>query len=428
MEFNSKISAAKYNYDNKRWVYVIAGIIIMLCIGTVYSYSVFRLPIETLFQIGATQSGLPYMTALAFYAIFMLVSGKHLDKHKPRNIILFGGIIVSLGWILSAFAPNIYVLTITYGLISGSGVGIVYGVPMAVVAKWFPEKKGFAVGMVLVGFGLSPLITAPLARFIVEQYGLMNSFFALGISFAIIISTLSLPFKYPDLEQVPGEMVYEESNKQSNKQSNKESNEQCNKQWNQQESMNTISMIKTKKFKGLYLNFIIGTMIGLMLIGMTSSIATELFKIPSGKVTLFMSFFAIFNGIGRPIFGWLTDKLSSKWAMLLSYGMIMSAASIVLIVNNNSIIVYAVSFTIFWFNLGAWLAIAPTSTLSFFGINNYSQNYGVVFSAYGVGAITGVLTSGLLIDVYKNYDLVFLYIIGLCLVGIIGTLKLISDK
>lgn len=406
MQFNNSNEVSTYSI--KRWGYVISGIIIMLCLGTVYSYSVFRLPVEKIFDIGTTQSGLPYMTALAFYAIFMLVSGKHIEKYNPKKIIFVGGLIVSLGWILSAFAPNIYVLTFTYGFISGSGVGIVYGVPMAVVAKWFPEKKGFATGMVLIGFGISPLVTAPLARIIVEQYGLMNTFMILGISFAIIISILSFTFKYPLEGQAVSLKVKENVSQKSY-------------------GIITQDMIKTKSFKGLYFNFIIGTMIGLMLIGMTSSIATELFKISTEKVTILMSLFAVFNGVGRPIFGWLTDKLSSKKAMLISYGLIMSSAIIVLLANERSIIIYALTFTIFWFNLGGWLAIAPTSTLSLFGTKHYSQNYGVVFSAYGVGAITGVLTSGILIDVYKNYNLVFIYIIVLCLAGIIATLKLIDN-
>lgn len=132
----------KMNFLN-RWSYVISGILIMLCLGTVYSYSVFRLSIETEFNIGSTLSGLPYMTSLAFYALFMFFSGKRLDRHSPRNVILVGGWIVALGWILASFSQNIIVFTVTYGVISGSGVGIVYGVPMTVVAKWFPEKRGW---------------------------------------------------------------------------------------------------------------------------------------------------------------------------------------------------------------------------------------------------------------------------------------------
>ena len=137
------------------------GIMIMMFLGTVYSYSVFRLELENKFQIGASESGLPYMFALAFYALFMFFTGKFIERIHPKKILIFGGLLVSLGWVLSSFASNIYVLTLTYGCVGGAGVGIAYGVPISVVAKWFPDRKGVAVGLVLVGFGLSPLITAP---------------------------------------------------------------------------------------------------------------------------------------------------------------------------------------------------------------------------------------------------------------------------
>lgn len=393
----------------KRWRYVLLGIIIMMCLGTVYSYSVFRLPIEKIFNVGATQSGMPYMTALAIYALFMLLTGRYLDKFNPRLIITVGGLLVSLGWILSAYAPNIYVLTITYGLISGAGVGIVYGVPMTIVARWFPEKKGLAVGMVLIGFGLSPLITAPLARIFVEYYGVMNTFLILGICFGVIIPILSYPFKYPsELEQLSLKSVKQVKNSLY--------------------ELNTLSMIKSKSFIGLYINFIIATTIGLMLIGLTSSIGIELIGLSQKKVALLVALFAVFNGIGRPIFGWLADKFSSKKAIFLSYGLMISSAILILFAKEGNVIIYSISFSIFWFNLGGWLAIAPTSTLAFYGTKHYSQNYGVVFTAYGIGAITGVTTSGMLIDVHRNYNYVFYYVIALCLLGILLTSKLISDK
>ncbi len=392
-----------------RWVYVFLGIIIMMCLGTVYSWSVFRLPIEKLLNVGSTQSGLPYMTALAFYAFFMFLTGRYLDKYNPRLIILTGGLLVSLGWIFSAYAPNIYVLTLTYGIISGSGVGIVYGAPMTVVAKWFPEKKGLAVGLVLVGFGLSPLITAPLARNLVENYGVMKTFLILGISFGVIIPILSYPFKYPsELDDRVLKATISIKNSVN--------------------VMNTSNMIKSKNFKGLYFNFIIGTMIGLMLIGMTSNIGIELIGLSPKNVTLLMALFAIFNGIGRPVFGWLTDKLSSKKAMFISYGLIIFSAILILFANEGSVVLFSISFSIFWFNLGGWLSIAPASTLSMYGTKHYSQNYGVVFTAYGIGAIIGVVTSGVLIDVHRNYHFLFYYVLALCLIGMLLTSKLISDK
>lgn len=392
-----------------RWMYIILGIILMMFLGTVYSYSVFRLSLEKEFQIGATESGMPYMVSLAFYAIFMFLTGKYIERFKPRMIILFGGLLVSLGWILSSLVSNIYLLTLTYGCISGAGVGIAYGVPMTVVAKWFPDKKGLAVGLVLIGFGLSPLITAPVARTLVENYGVMRAFLILGISFSVVLPILSAPFKYPK--------VFETVNLKGNDKNRKNSLDMILKE-----------MVETKSFKGVYLNFIIGTMIGLMMIGMTTNIGVEFFGLDPSNVTSLIAIFAIFNGLGRPTFGWLTDRYSSRTVMLLSYALIALSAIMLIVLGNNHKVVFAITFSIFWFNLGGWLAIAPTSTLKLYGLKNYSQNYGLVFTAYGIGAIAGVSSSGLLLDYHGNYQYVFYYVIALCFLGAIITRKYIRKN
>jgi MFS family permease len=394
--------------DFGRWRYLAFGMVIMLCLGTVYSYSVFRLSIEKKFGIGSVQSGMPYMMALSSYAFFMFLTGKYIDKYNPKTILMIGGSLVSTGWILSAFSPNIYMLTITYGLISGAGVGIAYGIPMTAAAKWFPENKGLAVGLVLVGFGMSPLITAPMARFLVEQLGLMRAFLVLGISFGIVILILSSFFKYPDV------------NFKYTKELDKNNIRYLN-------SINTKAMIRTHSFKGLYVNFVIGTMIGLTVIGLTNNIGIEFIGLTADKTTILFPVFAIFNGVGRPIFGWITDRLSAKKAMFISYILIVISALLLLFIGRGNSVVYAVSFSVLWFNLGGWLAIAPTSTLAFYGKEHYSQNYGVVFTAYGIGAVSGVITSGILMDFYGDYKYLFGYIVLLSLVGIAFTVRFIRD-
>lgn len=398
--------ALKYN---KRWVYIVLGIIFMMFLGTVYSYSVFRVALEKDLMIGAAESGMPYMVALAFYALFMFLTGRYIEKFQAKKILILGGLLVSLGWILSSFVSNIFLLTITYGCISGAGVGIAYGVPLSVIAKWFPDKKGIAVGLILIGFGLSPLVTAPIARSLVESYGVMKTFFILGVSFAVMLPILAILFKYPSDEEV---LIFNKKVNQSSENS---------------PDLTLKQMIRTKSFKGVYLNFLIGTMIGLMVVGMTINVGLDYFQLDSSTVTRTMAIFAIFNGVGRPAFGWVTDRYSSRKAMTISYFLIMSSA-MGLVTSGKHTLVYILTFSIFWFNLGGWLAIAPTSTLKLYGIKNNSQNYGLMFTAYGVGAIAGVSTSGLILDYYGNYDYVFYYIIVLCMVGIILTTKYINNK
>lgn len=403
----SNINRSENGKLQTRWGYAILGIIIMLCLGTVYSWSVFRGAVEQLYHIGATESGLPYMVSLAFYALFMFLSGPFLNKYSAKIIILVGGALVGIGWILSGYAQNIYILTITYGVIIGSGVGIAYGVPMNVVARWFPEKKGLMVGIVLVGFGLSPFITAPLATNLVQSYGVLTTFKILGVAFGIIISVLAMAFRYP---------VEEKNSRLKN-----------NNSENKQDS-DTSRMVKSKNFKGIYISFLIGTMIGLMVVGMTNNIGVEMIKLSQDRVTLLMTVFAVFNGIGRPIFGWITDRLSIKKAMLISYVLISLAAIFMLLAKEGSIVLYTIAFSLFWLNLGGWLAIAPASTLSMYGTKYYTQNYGVVFTAYGLGAIIGVLVSGILKDLANGYRPIFLFILVLCILGLLSSQKMIVTK
>ena len=403
-----KITTEKKPMLRGEWLYVFLGLVIMMMLGTVYSWSVFRLPVEELYSVGAAQSGLPYMTALLFYSLFMFLTGRYFKGWSPRATILVGSLLVSAGWILSAFAPNIQVLIVTYGVISGAGVGIAYGAPLAVVTRWFPEKKGLVIGLVLLGFGLSPLVTAPLARMLVEQYGVARTFLVFGIVFGMLLPMLSMPFKYPESEGAEGGGSSGVSAGARD--------------------VTSAEMMKSANFKGLYLNFIIGTMIGLMMIGLTSSIGTELIGMAQKDVVLFISIFAVFNGIGRPVFGWLTDRLSAKTAMLLSYAQIITAAGLMLSAKNGSIGLFAVAFAIFWFNVGGWLAIAPTATNNMYGPKHYSQNYGIVFTAYGIGAVLGVSSSGLLLDAFQNYDYIFYLVIASCLMGSLLTLMLLTGN
>lgn len=406
MAFFNKLQNTNITTTN-RVKYIFLGVLIMLMIGTVYSYSVFRVALEVRFNLSTSLSGVPYMIALASYALFMLIGGKFVHTTHPRNMMLVGGFLVALGWILSSLATNIFIFTITYGLISGAGVGIVYGVPMAVVARWFPERKGLAVGSVLIGFGLSPILTAPLASILVAQFGVMNAFFYLGLGFLVLLPLLTWTFKYPNDEK------FHLENKQTAI---------------QPLSINTKEMIKSRTFRGLYLNFILGTTIGLMLIGLTANVGIQFVRLSAFEVSQWMALFAVFNGLGRPIFGWLTDKLDSKSAMFLSYTLISLASLILIFWGKDNFLVYIVAFSIYWFNLGGWLAIAPTSTLRLFGMKYYSQNYGVVFTAYGIGAILGVLSSGMILDLFNSFQFIFIFIIVLCFLGIIITYLFFGAK
>jgi len=366
--------------------------------GTIYSWSIFRKPIETAFNIGATESGLPYMIFLVFYALGMPFAGNYMDKYGPRVMTIAGGLLISIGWFLSGFTSSITILTITYGVIGGTGVGIAYGAPMAVAAKWFPDKEGLAVGLTLGGFGLSPFLTAPAASWLIRHFGAFSTFKVLGVLFAVIITLLALPLKFP------------ESKKSISK-----------KKTNAKSRLNIgpKKMLKSRSFYALWTTFVIGTIIGLMAIAISGPVAEELINLDSAAASIYVSLFAIFNGIGRPIFGALTDKFKPKKTAVISFSMIILASFLMIINDSANQILYFISFSIFWLNLGGWLAIAPAATSYFFGKENYSRNYGYLFTAYGVGAVIGNIFSGQIRDILGSYQYVFYPTLIIAALGII---------
>jgi OFA family oxalate/formate antiporter-like MFS transporter len=178
-------------------------------------------------------------------------------------------------------------------------------------------------------------------------------------------------------------------------------------------------MLRTKTFYTLWTTYSLGCLAGLMAIGIAATFRLEVAKITPIACAIAVSAFAIFNGVGRPFYGWLTDRLEPRKTAVVSFLMIAIVPILLYGFGEGNELVYYIGFSILWLNLGGWLAIAPTSTKIFFGTKHYGKNYGVVFTAYGVGAILGGLSSGWLRDATGTYLTVFPVVSALAVVGLI---------
>lgn len=181
----------------------------------------------------------------------------------------------------------------------------------------------------------------------------------------------------------------------------------------------TGGMLSTVSFYGLWLCYTIGTTAGLMAIGISATVGREVIGLDIGTAAFLVSIFAIFNGIGRPIFGALSDKITPRGAAILSFVIIGIASFMMLSAGQGSTVLYAIAFCGFWLCLGGWLAIGPAATASFFGLEGYAQKYGVVFSAYGLGAIIGGIISGKAKDAFGSYIAAFWPTLILAIAGIV---------
>ena len=385
--------------ERGRWLLIPLGMTVLLCVGSVYSWSIFRKPLEGEFNIGATESLLPYTVALVFYAGLMPIAGFYIPRFGTQFMTAIGGILVGAGYILSSFATNIGMMALTYGVIAGTGVGITYGVPMVVVARWFPDQKGLAVGLTIIGFGLSPLITAPLASSLIDAYSIKFTLRILGIAFTTIIILIATALKLPSQEWHPEGNLTAQSRFAT--------------------ITYPVNIFRSRSFYGLWFCYAIGTLVGLSAIGISSPVGEELIKINPQLAASSVSLFALFNGISRPLFGWLSDRFKPHYVAIASYILILIACVLMSDAQQGRITNYLLAFCLFWFCLGGWLAIAPTTTLRFFNPDNYALNYGIVFTAYGVGALLGTLTTGQIRDWFGSYTYVFYFMGLLAIVGIV---------
>lgn len=395
--------------EKGRWLFVVIGMIINLCLGSIYSWSVFKAPLKAFLEssgpeVSASALQLPFMIFLGFFAVAMVLSGKYIEKYGPRKMVIVGGVMTGLGWLLASMASSINILTLTYGIVGGIGVGIAYGVPVAMSGRWFPDKRGLAVGLTVLGFGFSAFFTANIANVLIASSGVMQTFRVFGIAFIIIMVILATPLVFPPADWKPAGWTPPAPKPGAAV--------SCN--------LKREEMIKSKTFYGLWLCYFIGCLAGLMAISISADVAGVVGKEAVAALLLGFSpvgFFAIFNGGGRPVFGTLTDKLTPKNAAVLSFVLIIIASLMIWQIQTAP--VYIISFVLLWGCLGGWLAIAPTATASFFGVGDYPRCYGMVFLAYGAGALVGPYLAGYFKDTTGSFINVFPVIIGLAALGIV---------
>ncbi len=391
-----------------RWFFIPLGTIVLLCLGSVYSWSIFRPSLESDLGISATESILPYTFGLVFYAALMPIAGFYIPRIGVRLTTAIGGIVVGLGYILSSFATHIGILVFTYGVIGGTGVGITYGIPMVVVSRWFPDKKGLALGLTIVGFGLSPLITAPLANQLIAAYSVRSTLRIFGIAFTAIILAIAMTLKLPPKGWHPRETIVASASS----------------------SISTYpkKLLQSRSFYGLWLCYAIGTLAGLSAIGISSPVGQETIEINATVAARSVALFALCNGVSRPLFGWLSDRFKPHYIAILSYVAILIACVLMVNARSGQVATYLIAFCLFWFCLGGWLAMAPTITLRFFNPDRYAQNYGIVFTAYGAGALIGTLVTGRIRDLFGAYNYVFYPIGFLAIIGIVVACLLLKRE
>lgn len=386
-----------------RWLIVLGAIFIQLCLGAIYAWSVFRIPLQQSIAEGGlgltpSQATLPFSLVLIFFAIATIIGGRWQDRAGPKLVATVGGIILGVGMLIASFSRSFIWLTIGYGVISGLGIGFTYVCPVATGIKWFPDKRGLITGLSVAGFGAGALIVAPVARALIDGVGVFSTLAILGIVFLCVIVISSQILRNPPLGWKPQGWISPEKTQMT------------------QQDFGPLKMLSSLSFYLVWIMYFFGCLAGLMIIAQTSPIGQELVGLTPKVAALAVGTLAIFNAIGRIFWGRLSDMLGRKKTLFL---MLLICGIAILLYNTIEAFppYYWVGIYIVGLCFGGYLAIFPAITADFYGTKNIGINYGLVFTAYGVGGLLGSLFAPRVLEITKSYSMAFIVTGILCLLG-----------
>uniref|UniRef100_UPI003217B089 L-lactate MFS transporter n=1 Tax=uncultured Draconibacterium sp. TaxID=1573823 RepID=UPI003217B089 len=383
-----------------RWIVVVGAILIQLALGAIYAWSVFTKLLtdpEGTYAFTATQTAWVFSLGLATFAVVMVFAGKWQAKSGPTIVALTGGLLLGAGYILGGFLGKTFLAQLLcIGLLGGAGIGLAYVVPIAVGVKWFPDKKGMITGFAVAGFGFGATIWVKLAgswfggllntSHVFGLPGVQSVFVIYGIAFAIMVVLGSIVMVNPPEDYKP-------------------------KGWTAPArtatkafggvTFSSKQMLATRQFYAVWSVFVFSALAGLMVIYCIKLFGIDALEhngvLEAGAITgTAMAWYAIFNGLGRIVWGTVSDKLGRRKSIIFMtffQGIIMLMIYHVFI-SFGITAGFIAAACIIGFNFGGNFALFPAITADFFGNKTVGRNYGWMFTAYGVAGIAGPQLAG----------------------------------
>lgn len=360
-----------------RWTLASAAVLMQVCLGIIYAWSVFRGPLEKAYGWDKTISIAPYRWSTLFFTLAMVAAGFWQDKKGPRLVGTVGGLLLGTGCLLASFFGSTPMgLVLSYGVVAGLGVGFAYVTPIATCVKWFPDRRGMVVGLAVMGFGVGSLIFAPLLDALLgsdpAQYvnTIPRTFQILSALFFVLVTGAAQLYQVPPPGWKP-------------------------EGWNppvattgQRADFSAAQMLGTWQFWVVWIVFYLGSGIGLTAIGEAAQIFREV-----GSTGMIMSAAAalgvmsLFNGVGRLTWGSLSDRLG-RTRTILGMCAIYAVVCALLLPTAASFWPVLAGVCCIGFCYGGYLAIMPSLTADYWGAKNIGANYGLLFSAWGAAGFT----------------------------------------
>ncbi|MBX3630431.1 MAG: OFA family MFS transporter [Nitrosomonas sp.] len=374
------------SFTENRWLVVAGALIIQLCLGAIYSWSVFVNPLKDVFFYTTTQTQVVFSLALATFALTMIYAGRLQDRKGPRIVAVLGGIVLGTGYLLASLTGgNFLLIALTVGVIGGAGIGFAYVCPIAACVKWFPDKRGLVTGVAVAGFGAGAWLFAGVASSLIDAYGILAAFKYLGILFMITVVTGAQLLRNPPEGWKPAGW------------------ESFTPQFKVISAEDFVwrEMIQRRQFWMLWTMFVSGAIAGLLVIGILKPYGLHSGLSPAAAANA-VGILALFNGAGRIVWGMVSDRMGRKNAMILMF-LLQGMMMFMLIEMGSTELTLSIAAAWVGFNFGGNLALFPATTADFFGTRNVGMNYALLFTAYGVAGIMGPILAGSVFDMTGSY-------------------------
>jgi len=387
-----------------RWWRLVGGVLMTLALGTLYAWSIFVTPLEKEFGWKRAQTSSVFTLAVVMFAASLLLAGKLQDKFGPFWISMTGSILASLSFFLFAYTYSLYSLFFFYGILGGLGLGFGFGTVVPVMAKWFPDRTGLAIGLALLGFGGGSAIFGTFANLVLfPRFGWRTSCMILGGIFLLMTMTAGFLLKNPAISRhaTDGPSVLQTATGRH--------------QYTPGE------VLRTPAFYLLWFGFGLGSTAGLMVISQLIPFAQSQGIASAALATLGLVVGAFGNVSGRILSGWLSDFLGRLNTLRVVLALSSVAMPALYWVGAHLAALYVLIFVVY-FCYGAQASVIPTTVSDFWGTRHAGANYGSIFTAWGFSGILGPTIGGVLFDKYRDYGIAFYTAAALSVVALICVL------
>lgn len=383
-----------------RWLPVVGGVCMNLALGTLYAWSVFVLPLEQEFGWTRAQTSWTFTIAIFTFAVSFILAGRMQDLHGPRRCAAIGGTLVGLGFILSSFTTSLAYLYLIFGVVVGLGNGFGYATPIPVASKWFPDKRGLVVGLMVAGYGAGSAIFGPVATSLVASVGWRSTFqilgvlfFAMGMIGAWLLRNPPAGYQPPGWTPATGASAQRSARDYA-----------------------PAEMIRTSTFHALWVAYCLGATAGLMVISQLVPFARAA-GLTAAAATFAITIGAVGNAAGRILSGWLSDTLGRLTTLRVMVLLSAIAMPTWFAVREEVALFYLLAVVVYWC-YGTQLSVFASTTADFYGTRHLGMNYGLLFSAWGVAGIIGPMIGAQVFDAFGDYRYAFYAAGGLALVSL----------